>query len=640
MRQQCISVLIVDDDNDDYILTRDLLSQVHEPQIKVDWRSSYETALDAIVSDGYDIFLVDYHLGKKTGLELIEEARRQGCRKPMILLTGQGDQDVDLGAIKAGASDYLLKSQIDASLLERSIRYAMDRDQAKQELWKSEEKYRALSENSPDVILQFDVNCRHLYANSAVKSYIDKSPEEIVGRTHAELGFSQEAQAFWHKHLAEVFSSATSQRAEYEHHYPERTGIYDLRLIPHCSADGQVETVMVTMRDITEIKRLQQFTSRAQRLETAGRIAGQVAHDFNNLLGPLVAYPDLMREELPKDHPTLRFLDRMLNAAREMSQINQQLLTLGRRGHYNQEPLNLNKIVRQSTEQLTELAVAPTVKLNLEPKLMNIQGGPAQIFRAVCNLITNACEAMPNGGKLDICTENVSAKEDIIGRLGRIPRGQYVRLTVSDTGPGIPPDVLSRMFDPFFSTKKAGVSRGSGLGLSVVHAVVEDHHGYVECDTVLEQGTSMQLYFPITNDSIQVEDVHTAVGGNEKIMVVDDDEMQREVSTRLLEKLGYAVVALDSGTKALLALVECSPDLLILDMIMPNDLDGTATLQGALQINPHQKAIIVSGYAENERVLEARRLGAGAFIHKPLTLRSLGQVVRRELDRTVVETPA
>ncbi len=393
--------------------------------------------------------------------------------------------------------------------------------------------------------------------------------------------------------------------------------------------------VVLVFRDITERRRLQGFASRAQRLETAGRVAGQVSHDFNNLLGPLMAYPSLIREELPRDHPALDLIDQIEKAAQQLADINQQLLTLGRRGYYTQETLNLNVTVEQVIRQFSDVPRGISIETELSGTLFNIRGGPSQIYRVVSNLVLNAFDAMDDRGVLRIKTENYYA-DDIAGRYGRVPRGEYVKLTISDSGCGIPKDLLPRIFDPFFTTKTATKKRGSGLGLSVVHSVVEDHHGFVDCHSEERQGTTFYLYFPITRESSETIDPAEIIGGNEKILVVDDDLTQREVTRVLLEKLGYLVTAVLSGEEGLRVLRREEFALLILDMVLPGGIDGAETYRRALEIRSPQKALLISGFATNERVNLALGLGAGLFIRKPLTIKSLSTAVRKVLDEVKV----
>jgi len=296
--------------------------------------------------------------------------------------------------------------------------------------------------------------------------------------------------------------------------------------------------------------------------------------------------------------------------------------------------LNLNQIIRQVVNQLPALPETLVLETDLADGLMNVKGGPAQLFRAVSNLISNALEAMQEVGRLTLTTENYYVDE-MAGKYGRVPKGEYVKLTVADTGSGIPHVVINKIFEPFFTTKTTDRRRGSGLGLSVVHSVVEDHHGFVDYETELGRGTSFFVYFPVSREENAGSEPETEhiIGGTETVLVVDDDWVQRDVTITLLEKLGYQATAVESGEDALHRLKESDVDLVILDMIMPGGIDGTETYRRILETKPDQRALIVSGYAESERVQEALRLGSGGFVRKPLTLKSIAGAVRRELDR-------
>lgn len=399
---------------------------------------------------------------------------------------------------------------------------------------------------------------------------------------------------------------------------------------------GNIIGVVLVFRDVTEAKRLQDFASRAQRLETAGRIAGQVAHDFNNLLAPLTAYPDLIKMELPPNHAARKFLDDIERSAEQIADINQQLLTLGRRGHYNQEPINVNSVAAQALNQLKPFPETLNVVYSLNDNIMAIRGGTSQIHRLFLNLINNAREAMSDIGTLTIKTENFYV-EALSGKYGRVPQGEYVKVAISDTGTGMSPDVMAKIFDPFFTTKASDKRRGSGLGLSVVHAVMEDHNGFIDCESEPGEGSSFYLYFPITREQVKPAPQDEIFGGTEKILVVDDDPLQLEVCVRLLENLGYRAAAIGSGEEAIEFIKDNPQDLLILDMIMPPGIDGAETYRRILDIYPGQKAIMVSGYAQSERVEKALQMGAGEYIKKPLSIRIIAHAVRRELDRRPVE---
>jgi signal transduction histidine kinase/CheY-like chemotaxis protein len=389
---------------------------------------------------------------------------------------------------------------------------------------------------------------------------------------------------------------------------------------------------VTAIRDITETKRLQELESRAEKLEMAGIIAGQVAHDFNNLLSPILAYPMYIKEELPNDHDAHAYLDAIQNAAGRIAEINQDLLTMGRRAHYNQEALDLNQVVEQIVTEMESRSTTVSVETDLCEDLAPIKGGAAQLHRVLTNLIVNAKDAMDDVGVVSIRTENYYADNTTVV-YGAVPKGEYVKLTVSDTGCGIPANVIPKILDPFFSTKTTDKKRGSGLGMSVVDAVIKDHNGYMDLSTKVGEGTSFYVYFPVTTESVQPEVSNEACGGSDTILVVDDDDVQRAVATQLLTKLGYEVNSVESGEKAVEFLRENPRDLVILDMIMPGGSDGAETYRQIIGVSPYQKAIILSGYSASDRVLDVQRMGAGAFVKKPVTTKVLAEAVRKELDR-------
>ena len=240
---------------------------------------------------------------------------------------------------------------------------------------------------------------------------------------------------------------------------------------------------------------------------------------------------------------------------------------------------------------------------------------------------------MPTGGTLTIRTKNVYLDQPLT-RYQTIERGEYVQLEISDTGVGIEHDIIDKIFDPFFTTKKMDRIRGSGLGLSIVHSIMEDHKGYITVDSIPGKCTTFTLYFPVTRElTAEIpEEVKKTRGGDEKILVVDDDPVQRRVACQILKRLGYYVHAVSSGEEAIRYIKKHPQDLIVLDMVM-DGIDGTETYRQILKQRPRQKAIIVSGFAMSQRVQEALRLGAGSFVSKPVSFNELAAAVRNELDR-------
>ena len=496
----------------------------------------------------------------------------------------------------------------------------------------AEQKNDALIKSIPDLMLVvskdgifIDVKvAADTRVYSPQDAFLGHSIFEVMPRDVAELGM---------KTIATVLSTGQTTKMEYALFVEGGHRNYEARAT--ACADDQI---LFIIRDITETLRLREVESRSQRLETAGHIAGQVAHDFNNLLGPLMAYPELIRDSLPDGDDAHQLLTSMEDAAKQISEINQQLLTLGRRGHYNQESLDLNRIVEQAIRNLPPQPDTVTIAMDLADNLLHVKGGASQIHRAVSNLLINAIDAIDGSGTIHVSTANHYVDHATMA-YDRISRGEYAMLTIKDSGGGIEDDILDKIFDPFFTTKTVTKQRGSGLGLSIVDGVVRDHGGSLDLESHPGEGTTFRLYFPITRDKVEPRQTISVTGRGETILVVDDDVVQREVTVRILDKLGYNATAVESGEKALRFLESLPRDLLVLDMVMPGGIDGTETYRRVVERTPGQRAIIVSGYSDSIRVKEAQELGAGAFVKKPLTLDALGRAVREELDRTRRVTP-
>jgi PAS domain S-box-containing protein len=505
-------------------------------------------------------------------------------------------------------------------------------------LSESEERFRLIAEGAFDVIVASDEDRKITYVSPTIEEKFGYRPEELLGRSVADITPVAE-----HADLDDAFLAvAAGQKVAGKFLQVIRKDgtIADAEINAQpMFREGRVMGNLAIVRDITETRRLQDLESRAQRLETAGKIAGQVAHDFNNLLAPIIAYPEFIRPSLPEADPARSYLNAIETAANKIADINQELLTLSRRGHYTLEVLNLNPVVTQIVADLGQFPQTLVCTLDLSPELMNIRGGRAQICRALMNIIVNARDALRDIGEIKIKSENYYVDSEIVG-FGKIPRGEYVKLTISDTGCGIPESVRQRIFDPFFTTKLADKKRGTGLGLSVVDSVVRDHDGYIDLVTREGQGTSFYLYFPVTRAADQRPASEEDPRGTERLLVVDDDDMQRTVTSELLNRLGYNVTCAESGETALELLGQSHYDLLILDMIMPGTIDGAETFRRSLAINPEVRAIIVSGFSETERVRVAQEFGAGPFVRKPLTRSSLARAVRQELDRAVTSMPS
>ena len=402
---------------------------------------------------------------------------------------------------------------------------------------------------------------------------------------------------------------------------------------------GEITGVVEFVRDITERKGLENQLAHSQKMEAVGTLAGGVAHDLNNILSGIVGYPELLLMDLPEDSPLRGPIEILQKSGQKAATIVQDLLTLARRGVSINEVTNLNDIISsflKSPECSKIIEFHPNVRfeLDLQPELLNIIGSPVHLSKTIMNLVSNAAEAMTNNGTIFITTRNRYIDKPING-FEKIPEGEYVVLTVIDSGSGISSEDIERIFEPFYTKKTMGRS-GTGLGMSVVWGTVKDLNGFIDVQSTPGKGTKFNLYLPITRQSLSLKEESVpkeTYMGTQNILVVDDVEEQRVIASAMLEKIGYSVAAVSSGEEAIKHLETNHIDLLVLDMVMEPGMDGLDTYKEVLKKYPHQKAIIASGFSETARVKEAQQLGAGEYIKKPYTLEKIGLSVKSELYR-------
>ncbi|HLC26569.1 MAG TPA: ATP-binding protein [bacterium] len=400
----------------------------------------------------------------------------------------------------------------------------------------------------------------------------------------------------------------------------------------------QVSFRVVNIQDISERRLLEERLRRGEKMQALGTLAGGVAHDLNNVLGVLVGYSELLLEKIPEEHSHRKYVSHILAASEKGAAIVQDLLTLARRGMSVSQVMNLNRVVSDFMkapvfERLRADRPTVTFRADLCEELLNIKGSPIHLEKTVMNLILNAAESISEEGEVTIRTDNCYIDKPIRA-YDEVHEGEYVVLTVADNGGGIATADMNRIFEPFYTKKVMGKS-GTGLGLAVVWGTVKDHRGYIDVQSRPGEGSTFKLYFPATREELAGEHpkipIEQYMGRGESILVVDDMADQRELAASMLTRLGYRVHAVSSGEEAVNYLKTRKADLMVLDMIMDPGIDGLETYRQVLEVNPQQKAIIVSGFSETERVKRAQELGVGGYVRKPYLLAKIGLAVRDEL---------
>jgi CheY-like chemotaxis protein len=374
-------------------------------------------------------------------------------------------------------------------------------------------------------------------------------------------------------------------------------------------------------------------------MESLGLLAGGVAHDLNNVLTGIVSYPELILSDLPQDSKFREPMITVMESGHRAVSIVQDLLTVARGVATTKEPLKLNDLVNAyltSPEFKKLKQFYPYINVNtfLADDLLNVRVSQLHIRKVVMNLVVNAFETIKGAGTVEISTENRYIDEPLRG-YDEVSIGEFAVLSISDNGTGISNEDLERIFEPFYTKKIMGRS-GTGLGLAVVWNVIQDHQGYINIKTS-ESGTRFDVYIPITRDQISQKNKPLSIdsykGGGEAILVVDDEKNQREISCKILDKLGYQSTSVSSGEEAIEYLAQNSVDLVLLDMIMDPGISGYETYKLIIKINPGQKAIILSGFSETEDVKKAQSLGAGKYVKKPITIEKIGLAIKEELTK-------
>ena len=627
VEKEQLHILVIEDDEDDYFLVRRLLSKARGITCSIDWAQTYDGGLERITAREYDVALIDYRLDAQTGIDLLREALQQGCETPMVLLTGQGDLRVDLEAMAAGAADYLVKGQIDAQLLERSIRYARERKRADVRI----RDQAQLLDKARDAISAFDLEGRVIYWNKSAEETTGYRVEEVEGKRIGDklyAGRQDTLQEVWEHVLSEGEWIGELQQTRKD----GRTVVVESRWTLVRDAIGNPKSVLVIHTDITERKELETQFLRSQRMESIGTLVGGIAHDLGNLLVPVLLGVQVLEKRFEGDPSTTRTLQMISRSAQRGADMVKQVLAFARGVEGERVPMNPGQVIRE-IERISLETFPREISFMVEvpDDVWKIKGDATQIQQVLMNLTVNARDAMPDGGRMSVTLENVDVGKEHMRTNIEAKLGPHVCITVTDTGEGIPPEVRDKMFEPFYTTKPVG--KGTGLGLSTVYSIVKSHNGFVNVHSHPGQGTTFRIFIPATVESLghspDLEETDGSANGNgELVMVVDDEEFILELARETLESAGYHVVTAKDGHEALNIFDRRKQELhaIITDLMMPN-LDGVATIR-ELKARGAGMPIIAASGASGDRAAEAIKAGAELFLSKPFTATKLCRVLK------------
>jgi PAS domain S-box-containing protein len=504
-------------------------------------------------------------------------------------------------------------------------------------LRKSEARFRALTELSSDWYWEQDENLRFSYLSNQANELTGYSGESSLGKTRWDLEGMTPISSSWAEHRAVLAARQSFRDFECSRVAPDGTIRYlSVSGAPVFDEQGRFKGYQGTGRNITELRRLEKQLRLAQRLEAMGTLAGGIAHDFNNILAAILGYGEMARRAAPKGSSLRRDLDSIMTAGERGRALVDRVLAFSRSGLGERVAVHVEKVVREALELLeAKLPEGIRIEAKLRAGRAAMLGDATQVHQVMMNLVTNAVQAMPAGGTLSVSLDTVRSEAARAATIGSVEPGEYVVLTVADTGSGIARDIIERIFDPFFTTKEVGT--GTGLGLSLVHGIVTELGGAIDVASTPGQGSAFTVYLPRAGDAVEGDEGEAAAmprGDGQQVLIVDDEEPLARLATRTLEELGYVPTAFTSSSAALAAF-RADPqrfDAVITDERMPV-MTGSALIDALRAIRRDLPILLISGFVGDAVASRARGAGADEVLKKPLSERDLATSLARLLRR-------
>ncbi|HEX8679416.1 MAG TPA: response regulator [Chthoniobacterales bacterium] len=591
--------------------------------------ASAEEAATVLAQQCFPFLILDWMLPGKSGVELCRELRAQerGDEMFILLVTARGDTEDLHQALEAGANDYLTKPldlgllNVRLSVAERQIRDLSERNQARAELQQSAEKMTSILENTTDGFFAVDQNWNFTHLNAEAETLLGRSREELYG-TNLWEKFPEEVGTVFEASYRRVMDEQVA--LEFEASDADGKKWFEVHAYP--SGGG----VSVFFRDITERKRGEDERLTTSKLESLGTLAGGIAHDLNNILTVISGNIGLAQIDAPSDcRNLLSFLSKAGQAAQHAAHLSSQLLTFSKGGAPLKKVVSLGQVVGQAAE-FSLYGSNLRADVDIAPNLWPAEVDAGQIEQVMNALILNAREAMPHGGSIRIAARNVELEE----KPGLLTAGRYLEISVRDHGIGVSDALVTKIFDPYFTTKPTA----SGLGLAISYSIVKKHGGALLLESSSAEGSTFTFYLPATADKVaRAEPAGVAPSvpkSQQRVLVMDDEAAIRDLTSQLLSTLGYQVTAVPDGTEAIKSYERALRrgehfQAVILDATVRGGLGGVATIERLRGMDPGVNAIICSGYSDEAALSEFLAYGFRGALPKPFTRGDLADALKR-----------
>ncbi len=595
---------------------------------------SLRAASSKLASEKFDAVLLDANVREFKRLASITEICSHGGPLPIVVLVSQKEEELGKQSLTEGAAEYLLKESLNQELLRKTLRYAIEFERVENAAWKCEQRFHDLFENTKDILFTLD-----LVGNI---TSLNKSGEEVMGLSRSEALrnniknlVAPEHHGICREMMQRVLNEEPLQNFEIQMIRKDGQRVILETSVRLIQSGGKKEGVQGIARDVTERRRLENIVRQSQKLEAIGRLAGGLAHDFNNLLCVIIGHTEILSAGLAPTDSAVNNVTQIKKASDSAAALTRQLLAFSRKQVFHPQALDLNAIV-VDTEKLLGRLIGEHIELftALDPALGQVLVDPAQVEQVLMNLILNARDAMPRGGKLTIETSNIHMEEKHESNRSSVPAGKYVLFSVTDTGCGMDQETQNRIFEPFYTTKELG--KGTGLGLATVYGIVKQSGGFIWVYSECGHGTTFKVYLPRVDNlpappppSKQLMGVHT---GTETVLLVEDAEPLRILIKEILTNCGYKVLVAENGNEAIRIAQDFRGPihLLLTDVIMPG-MGGEKLAAQLLRFLPEMKVLYMSGYPYDGIVRSGILETGVTLLEKPFTreilTRHVGQVL-------------
>ncbi|MEK6814639.1 MAG: PAS domain S-box protein [Nitrospirota bacterium] len=510
-----------------------------------------------------------------------------------------------------------------------------ERRRAAEELRQSEARFRALVENSQDVIFIVSADGVARFLNASMERILGYPPSEIIGRNVFDLIHPEDLPGARSSFMRAFQSHGVTVSAPFRALHADGSWIYVEVVSHNFTEDPRIQGILGNLRDVTDRKRLEDERLKTSKLESLGVLAGGIAHDFNNILTAILGNISIARTLARDDDPIAKRLTEAEKASLRARDLTQQLLTFAKGGAPIMKPASIAEIVRDAAG--FALRGSPTqCDLSIPEGLWPADADEGQISQVIHNLVLNADQAMPEGGTIQVRCENLLMEAENGKPRLPLPPGNYLRISVADHGIGIPEEHLKRIFDPYFTTKQ----RGSGLGLATAYSIIRNHGGYIAVESRLGAGTTFHVCLPASSREIPLPRRARAgenrLSGNERVLVMEDEEVVRDVASDILTSLGYEVAVAPEGSEAVDLYMRAAEsgrpfDAVIMDLTVRGGMGGREAVRRLIEINPAAKVIVSSGYSEDPVMADFRKYGFSGVVAKPYRIDELGAALDRVL---------